>query len=86
VLVLRKNLIWRRCGQARRYLFVHSSSLDVDDDSDPMDFDNEVLDALAHLSTAPATSFNIKTFKSITPSAKSTPLAGQCSNDVCDSH
>jgi len=60
--------------------------MDVDDDSDPMDFDNEVLDALAHLGTASATSFNIKTFKSIMPSAKSTPLAGQCSDDVCDSY
>jgi len=34
----------------------------TDDDSDPMDFDNEVLDALAHLDSAPAAPINIKTF------------------------
>ena len=45
----------------------HSSSSDADDDSDPMDFDNEVLNALAHLDSAPAAPTNIKTFKSVTP-------------------
>ena len=66
-------------------MFVHSSSSDADDDSDPMDFDNEVLNALARLDTAPATPSNIKTFKSVTPLAKSTLLAGQRSNDESDS-
>ena len=56
---------------------VETSSPDADDDSDPMDFDNEVLDALAHLDSAPAAPTNIKTFKSVTPSARSPPPAGE---------
>jgi len=41
-----------------------------------MDFDNDVLDALAHLDSAPAAPTNIKTFKSVTPSARSPPPSG----------
>ena len=62
-----------------------SSSLDADDDSDPMDFDNEVLDALAHLDSAPAAPTNIKTFKSVTPSARSPQPAGEPSGFASDS-
>ena len=36
-----------------------------------------VLDALAHLDSAPAAPTNIKTFKSVTPSARSPPPAGE---------
>ena len=39
-----------------------SSSSDTDGVSDPMDFDNEFLDALAHLDSAPAAPSTIKTF------------------------
>jgi len=40
---------------------VCSSSLDTDGVSDPMDFDNEFLDALTQLDSAPATHSTIKT-------------------------
>jgi len=59
--------------------------LDADDDSDPINFDNEVLDALAHLDSAPAAPTNIKTFKSVTPSARSHPPAGEPSGFASDS-
>ena len=65
--------------------FQCSNFSDADEESDPMDFDNEVLDALAHLDTAPALPSNIKTFESVTPLAKSPPPAGQRSNDASDS-
>jgi len=65
--------------QARRNLS------DADDDSDPMDFDNEVLDALAHLDCAPAAPANIKTFKSVTPSARSPPPAKKLGGFASDS-
>ena len=65
----------RRRGQARRCL-LYSNVSDADSVSDPMDFDNEFLDALAHLDIAPAAHSDIKTFKSVTPSARSPPPAG----------
>jgi len=50
-----------------------------------MDFDNGVLDALAHLDSAPAAPTNIKTFKSVTPSARSPPPAGKLGGFASDS-
>ena len=41
-----------------------------------MDFDNEFLDALAHLDSAPAAPSTIKTFKSVTTSVTS-PLPAE---------
>ena len=41
---------------------LYGSFSDTDRVSDPMDFDNEVLDALAHLESAPAAPSTIKTF------------------------
>ena len=61
------------------------SSSNADDNSDPMDFDNEVLDVLAHLDSAPAAPTNIKTFKSVTPSARSPPPAGEPGGFASDS-
>jgi hypothetical protein len=50
-----------------------------------MDFDKEVLDALAHHNSAPAAPTNIKTFKSVTPSARSPPPAGEPGGFASDS-
>jgi len=50
-----------------------------------MDFDKEVLDALAHLNSAPAAPTNIKTFKSVTPSPRSPPPAGEPGGFASDS-
>ena len=51
--------------------FLVNSSLDTNGVSDPMDFNNEFLNALAQLDGARAAPSTIKTLKSVTPSVRS---------------
>ena len=54
---------------------LHSSSADSED-SNPMDFDNEVLEALAHLDHAPTPPTIVK-ISPILPSSRSSPPASR---------
>ena len=62
---------------------VYSSSADSED-SDPMDFDNEVLEALAHLDHAPTPPTIVK-ISSILPSSRSSPPASHARGGSNDS-
>jgi len=63
-------------------LTLHDSSADSED-FDPMDFDNQVLEALAHLDHAPTPRTIVK-ISPIQPSSKSSPSARGGSNDSSD--
>ena len=67
--VLHRNL---GSGLARRLC---SRFSDTDRVSDPMDFDNELLESLAHLDRAPTAPSTIITFLSVKPSVRSPPPA-----------
>ena len=68
--ILRKKLTW--CWPDRQNL-LHSSSADPED-SDPIDFDNEMFEALVHLDHAPTPPTIVK-ISPILPSSKSSPPA-----------
>ena len=64
---------------------LHSSSADSEN-SDPMDFDNEVLEALAHLHQAPTPPTIVKISPILLSSRSSPPASRGGSNDSSNEH